>query len=223
MQYPTPRTGCNFTPKPGRKVIVEIGHGSSPVWSVFKRLPLEDQSYIGLDLSRSGWPPGHMPLYDLDAGRKKIEDRAAGGRDCSYICLDGSGVLPLPDGIASEVYAARLFNDPRIGNRVIETLMHEVARVSGQGGRFVINNGSPGLVDMGDVFVDWSRHAIIYKATAGRGSDDEDRFCWISMFLNSMFSPLDEALYPRFLAERGVASYFLENECSRQFSILVRR
>ncbi len=212
------------SPPGSKKIIVEIGHGAQPIWRTLRKLPLGNQSYVGLDISAPVWPSKEMPLYDLERGRRKILERAGEGRDCRFIVIDDLGILPLPDAIASEVYLSLVTSDPRISPVIVERIVNEAARITMAGGHAVFDNGAVFSPDYGDVFVDFCRSKIIFKADrfAHDGRRDEDNA--MTRLLNQDFTPMPAESYAIFLAERGYPAHFSRTmEPGKSITILERR
>ncbi|MFH0884487.1 MAG: hypothetical protein V1861_02145 [Candidatus Micrarchaeota archaeon] len=205
-----------------KNVIVEIGHGEAPIWHTFRKLPLEDQSYLGLDINASAWPQERKPIYNLDAGRTRIIGRAKLGYDCQFMLLDESGTLPVPDGQSSEAYLSLVLNDPRILLQTVERLLLETARIAKPGGYLVIDNGSTTSADAGDILVSPDSKKLVFKISPQKELTTEDITNPFSAFLNRAFLPMEASLYSEFMHVRGFPTH-CNIEPGFSISILVRR
>jgi len=187
-----------------KRRIVEVGHGQKPIFQLLKRIPLQGQSYLGLDIDKPCWPAKETPLYDLDAGRRKIARRAAEGRDCSFRTMEDLGHIPLPDGYAHEVYLSLVLNDPRISPIISERLLAESRRILRQGGQMVVYNATISVPSPGDIIIDYCTGSSFFKASEARGLGPEDAQNAQTRFLRAAFLPLPAEEYGPFLEERGL-------------------
>lgn len=191
-----------------RSIIVEVGHGQSPIWRTLRRLPLVDQAYVGLDIDAKSWPSEQAPYYDLEKGRRNILARAAQGHDCRFMRIGFNGTLPLPSSAASEVYLSLVANDPRILGHVVERLLRECGRILASRGHLVIDNGAVMFIDSGDIIVRGEPPRILYKTSLSGQLVVEDYANAVTLFLNDSFVPMDSRLYHQFLRDRGLPGHF---------------
>ncbi len=191
-----------------KKRIIEIGHGQKPIFRMLKKLPLHDQSYIGLDINSPCWPNDESPLYDLEEGRRKIMSRAATGRDCSFIVVGRDGRLPLADNSANEAYMSLVLSDPRLWHKTAERLLAESRRILMPGGHLVIYNGTMISVGYGDVLIRYPERTSVFKIADSNDIRKEDLGNPSTALLNRSFSPLPESEYEAFLRSRGYSRGF---------------
>ncbi|HSB47863.1 MAG TPA: hypothetical protein VLD37_07665 [Candidatus Bilamarchaeum sp.] len=210
---------------PATKLVVEIGHGAKPLWTTLKRMPLDDQVYLGLDINAEHWPraaDSPVPGYSLSAGRQEIEKRRLEGKQCFWMKIGALGGLPLPDGSVDELYMRYVLCDPRISLTVVEALLASVSLALRPGGPFVVDNFCPReRCGPGDVVVDFEAGTAIFRSELGPVESREMQ-SRASMILNSEFVPLPPECYSGFLLERGLGER-IDPEPGGRFSILLRK
>ncbi len=207
------------------KTVVEIGHGSRPIWTTLKKMPLHDQMYVGLDIDSDVWPTTFSftgVKYRLDEGRRKIDERRAEGRSCFWLKIGSLGNLPLREASVDELYAVCVLSDPRISPLVVERLLESITLSLRPGGRFVVDNSSSREhLGPGDVMVDFERGMPIFRTASGPLLDEE-LSCRETLLLNTAFSPLPAEGYADFLNLRGLKERD-DPEPGSRYSILIRR
>ncbi len=210
---------------PGLKAVVEIGHGSRPLWTTLKKMPLHDQMYLGLDIDADDWPPNPSVTgfkYRIDEGRRKIDQRRAEGKNCYWMRIDGLGNLPLREATVDELHAVCVLSDPRISPPVVERLLESIVSAMKKGGHFVVDNFSTeGHLGAGDIMVDFGRGMSIFRLNGG-DLREEELACRETALLNTAFTPLPSERYAGFLYPRGL-DWRVDPEPGSRFSILVRR
>ncbi len=217
--------GQNESKVPGkRKIVVEVGHGSRPLWTTLRKMPLEDHAYFGLDIDSDSWPPRKAGdngyVYDLAEGRLRIEKKKSEGAYCHWLRIGDGGTLPLRDGVVDELYMAGVLSDPRIPPPVIDNLLISSSLAVRPGGVFVIDNIYGGLSGPGDVVIDFATNQAVFRSSSGE-LRDEELSTYGSNLLNIAFTPLPREDHVGFLRARGLDER-CDPEPGLKFSILVR-
>lgn len=141
----------------GRKsCFVEVGHGEIPAFALLRKVPLEDELYLGLDIKDDAWRRDLLD-YDLNYGRRQIDSMRRSGSACYHASIGTEGSLPFPDSSVDTVFMQMITNDRLIGRGVVLRLISESARVLREGGALAFFNAPPGwrLPETGDVIVDF--------------------------------------------------------------------
>jgi len=178
------------------RAFVEIGHGEMPAFAVFRKIPLVDEVYLGLDINADAWKRLWLE-HSIAHGRRQIDMMRASGRSCYWDYIGTDGMIPLENGSAARIIMTMITNDIHIDPATVARLIEESARVLEAGGRLIIVN-SPARWrsrERGDIFIDFQDRTFgRYYSGYDRGSMDE---------LEDNLKPCDAEDHMRFLEEYG--------------------
>jgi hypothetical protein len=187
--------------------IVEVGRLEQPIWMMFRRLPLAEQTYHGYNISGL-YPSQFRVRQQGDAkrlaaeGKEKIDAHRRQGYDCTYSEMKSTGRIELPNSSVSELYLYMVTSIPGLQLPFLKTILDECARLLRPSGRLVLYNGQT-MPLAGDVHVDRASGSIAYKVSWHSGIRPEDLEHPVSLNLNAAFRPTNPDLYRGFLEERG--------------------
>ncbi|HSB47854.1 MAG TPA: hypothetical protein VLD37_07620 [Candidatus Bilamarchaeum sp.] len=130
-------------------VLVEVGHGRSPAYHFFDKLPLPDQLYLGLDLKADDWRG-----YDLRRGRADIDERRRSGGPFYRAYLDNDGCLPIRENSVDAIILVMVTSDNWLDIWTVSRLIAQCAQALRDGGVISFVNG-PGRLITGDIAIDF--------------------------------------------------------------------